>query len=46
MFEDFHVLKKNKNYFYDDRLNNNEINEIKDNWRIFINSNNLTNILI
>ena len=48
LFEDFHVLKKNKNYFYDDRLNNNEIIEIieiKDNWRDIIN-NNLPNILI
>ena len=25
LLEDFHVLKKNNNYFYDDRLNNNEI---------------------
>ena len=45
LFEDFHVLKKNKNYFYDDRLNNNEIIDIKDNWRDMINSN-LPNILI
>ena len=45
LFEDFHVLKKNKNYFYDDRLNNNEIIEIKDNWKDMINSN-LPNILI
>ena len=45
LLEDFHVLKKNKNYFYDDRLNNNEIIDIKDNWRDMINSN-LPNILI
>ena len=38
-------MKKNKNYFYDDRLNNNEIIEIKDNYRNMINSN-LPNILI
>ena len=41
LFEDF----KYKNYFNDDRLNNNEIIEIKDNWRDTINSN-LPNILI
>ena len=45
LFEDFHASKKNKNYFYDDRLNNNEIIEIKDNWKDMININ-LPNILI
>ena len=45
LFEDFHVLRKNKNYFYDDRLNNNEIIDIKDNWRDIFNDN-LPNILI
>ena len=45
LIEDFHFLKKNKNYFYDDRLNNNEIVEIKNNWKDMLNSN-LPNILI
>ena len=45
MIDNFHVLKKNKNDFYDDRLNNNEIIEIKDNWNVLINSN-LPNIIM
>ena len=45
MKEESHYLKKGKNYLYDDMLNNNEIIEIKDNWRNKLNIN-IPNILI
>ena len=34
--EDSHLLKKNGNYFYDDRLNDNLIKEIFGAWKIFL----------
>ena len=37
--EDFHLLKKTGNYFYDDRLNNNSIEEIPGNWKNKLNDN-------
>ena len=45
MKEDLQYLKKGKNYLYDDRLNNNEIIEIKDKWR-YKQDNNIPNIFI
>ena len=45
MKEDLQYLKKGKNYLYDDRLNNNEIIEINDNWSFKL-DNNILNILI
>ena len=45
MLDNYHLLEINKNYIYDDMLYNNEIIEIKSEWKNLLN-NNIPNILI
>ena len=45
LFQDCYLLKKNFNYFYDDKLNNNSIIQIMGDWRKLLN-NNIPNLLI